>query len=213
MKLIQKPFSQRGAMFGMDARIALAIFGAVAVIAGYIGISKLVTAKEAALVKELNAISQATQQAQTDVGTFYLFALDGFDDASAPYDVPDAANAFMSLADSTNIDAKFRPRWNGPYLDITTNDHRTYGSWKLVARQEDDVTATCDFDTTCSMWIQLDGVPGDMFTAVNRYIDENGGSAPEGAPAASGRVRTSNGSVAATNNVLMYRTGAKRASQ
>ena len=60
--------SQRGAMFGLDARMAMLIFGLLSIIAGYYGYSRIATAKYAALIKELEDLDLAMQAYPNLVG-------------------------------------------------------------------------------------------------------------------------------------------------
>jgi type II secretory pathway pseudopilin PulG len=92
---------QKGAMFGLDARIALAIFGALSVISGaalYSAIQNAKTVKELAIFRE---VSKAVEQYILDTGSY----------------LPENA----SNSNSMNLGDLFTnyintSGWNGPYI-------------------------------------------------------------------------------------------------
>lgn len=196
LKFFRNMMSQRGAMFGLDARMALAIFGTIAVVSGYMGISKLTTANRAAFIKEVLAYEDAIQQIQTDVGVFYQFAI------AASNGVTD----FNAIEFNTNIAAQYRPRWNGPYIEGIRQDHPQYGSFTLTYRQENGTTV-CNISNNCYVWLFLTNVPAEVWAELNKYIDENNGTAPEGTPISEGRVRADG---ATATRELRFRTKAMR---
>ncbi|MFZ2620881.1 MAG: hypothetical protein WAX89_08430, partial [Alphaproteobacteria bacterium] len=159
---------QRGAMFGMDARIALMIFGLMAVVTGYAGYSRISSAREAKLAREVQAIDQALTQYQSDMGTFFPFTITD----------SDGATDMEALWDKTRIKAGFATNWNGPYTHIESRKHSGFGTWGLVYGQADR-TDFCTLDTACYVWIRLTDVPASQWEAVNRVVDEGYGNAPE----------------------------------
>lgn len=184
-------------MFGLDARVALAVFAAVSLVGGYLGLSKITFARDAAFLKELVTYENAIMQIQTDLGVFYQFAIDG----------SDGVKDFNAIETATgNILARYQPRWNGPYIDGIRRDHPVYGAYTVAYRQADYTTA-CDINNDCFVWLVMGGVPADVFEFVNRNIDEDSGLDPEGTPISEGRVRAD----AATDpRELRYRTNAVR---
>lgn len=192
-----RPQSQRGAMFGLDARIALAIFAAISLVGGYFGLGKITTANNAAFLKELRAYENAIMQIQTDLGVFYQFAIDG----------SDGIKDFNAIETATgNILARYQPRWNGPYIDGIRRDHPVYGAYTVAYRQADYTTA-CNISNDCFVWLVIDGVPASVFAFVNRYVDEDSGLDPEGTPISEGRVRSGG---TTDPRELRYRTNAVR---
>ena len=188
---------QKGAMFGLDARIALAIFAALSVIAGYLGISKLETAHKAAFLKEIMAYEDAITQMQTDFGVFYEFAIDN----------SDGVHDFNAIETSTdNVKSNFLTKWHGPYIEGIRQDHPQYGSFTLTYGQ-DDYTSACTYNTTCYVWINLTNVPDELWQWVNKVVDEQNGSAPETNPSTEGRIQAD---VTTGTRTLYYRTNAKR---
>lgn len=188
--------SQRGAMFGLDARIALAIFGIITILVGYTGIAKLATASNAAFIKEILAYEDALVQMQADLGVFHQFAVA----------TSNGVNDFNAIEFAPNIAAQYRNRWNGPYIEGIRQNHPTYGNFTVTYKQEDGSTV-CNINNNCFVWINLTNTPQDIWEATNRYIDENGGKKLEATPTSSGRVRST--STAATR-LLEFRTKAMR---
>ena len=173
LRKLKKLTSQRGAMFGLDARIALAIFGTLTVATGYMGMSKLQTASDAALYKEIFAIEDALDQMQADLGVFHMFAIDN----------SDFVNDLLALNDSSLIKAQYRARWNGPYLEGFNRNHPKYGSYDVRYR------GGCDISSTCTVMLRLTNVPLKTWQNFNRMVDENNGNSVEGAPTTQGIVQ------------------------
>jgi len=84
--------TSKGAMFGLDARIALAIFGALSVISGAALYSAISQAKVVSLVTEFNEIAKAWESYYLDTG-----------------EKPPSARSLVENVDSEN-------GWKGPYL-------------------------------------------------------------------------------------------------
>ena len=189
--------SQRGALFGLDARIALAIFATITIVAGYVGFSKLTTAQDAAFLKELRAYEDAIMQIQTDVGVFYKFAIDGSDGIKD-------FNAIETA--SGNILPRYEPRWNGAYIDGIRRDHPNYGSYTVKYRQDDFSTA-CDINNDCFVWLVMDDIPASLFRFLNKNVDEDSGLNPEGTPIDEGRIQADD---TTDPRELRYRTNAVR---
>lgn len=161
--------SQRGALFGMDARIAMAIFASMTVVIGYFAFGKIDMAKNSALLRELEAVHSAIQDYQTDMGTFYQFTVNA----------SNGANDFAALYDVNYVAPGFQKYWNGPYYSPPTNTHPVYGSFTITYGQADH-TAACTSTSDCFSWIGLSNVPEKIWTNVNSFVDEAWGSTPEG---------------------------------
>ena len=61
-------FINKGAMFGLDARIALAIFGALSVISGAALYSAIQNSKVTAAITEMNEVGKAWEAHYLDTG-------------------------------------------------------------------------------------------------------------------------------------------------
>jgi type II secretory pathway pseudopilin PulG len=89
---------KRGAMFGLDARIALAIFGALSVISGAALYSAIKQSKVTAFLTDITELAKAFEAYYLDVG------------------------AELALTDPINYEAaelvtSSKPGWKGPYID------------------------------------------------------------------------------------------------
>lgn len=169
--------NSRGALFGMDARIAMAIFASITVVIGYFSFGKINSAKDSALLKELTAIHNSIQNYQTDMTTFYQFTID----------TSNGTNDFIALYDSSTILANYQGNWNGPYYSAISPNHHVYGSFTLTYAQAD--RSACLSSTDCYVWIGLTQVDQEMWEAVNSFVDEQWGSAPEVAGHTIGKVQ------------------------
>lgn len=167
------PLSQSGAFFGLDARLAMLVFAVLSVVAGYVAFGRIAIAKQAVLIGELQAYEHALQQYQTDLGTFYLFTLD------KPADDTSSVDDITALWDVTKVKPAFRPRWNGPYMNVRSRRNRTYGNYSVFYAQADRKNY-CTTDSDCFVWLGLSRVPAAMWQDVNSYYDEGGGRYPEG---------------------------------
>jgi Tfp pilus assembly protein PilE len=161
---------KKAAMFGLDARIALAIFGALSVISGAALYSAIQNAKITAALTEIKEIDKAFE-------SYYL------DTSEIP--VHTAANnlATSYLVENTN-NAK---NWNGPYLsfDIKSeafiiksnvqaslhfgkdNNWGNYGN-DSVPRPP---CTTMDNGETCSLWISRQFLSKSVAEGIDRIID------------------------------------------
>ncbi|MBI1362801.1 MAG: hypothetical protein GC134_02360 [Proteobacteria bacterium] len=177
---------QRGALFGIDARISMAIFGALSIVLGYTAFGKITSSREAALYKELQEIDYAIRQYQSDMGTFPMFTINGA--TFSPGVVVNATRSYNALWSTTNnVAAAFIPKWNGPYLNTDTDNHPIYGTYSVIYAT--GTRGICTSTNTCYAWVSLTNVPAEVWSAVNRYVDEDNGASPEATPVTTGRVQ------------------------
>ena len=132
---------KKGAMFGLDARIALAIFGALSVISGAALYSAIQDAKVTSIIAQSEELGKAYTQ-------YYL-------DTSVNMSVqanPTVVNSVNLIEDFDNNDS-----WNGPYLALekitdhaltspVTNNTVAY----RVGSLSDTWGATTDFPNPCA---------------------------------------------------------------
>lgn len=153
--------SQRGAMFGLDARLALVIFGTLSVVAGATMINYVSQTNTTAMVTEMNNLSSGYNNFKLTTG-----------------------------ADTLKFDHLIRPSghigWSGPYLTINTNNHPIYGEFNLVQGPEnvsgDPTVITCKRRQLCYVWLKLTEVPTQVAIAVDQAVDgktEDEGDTPE----------------------------------
>jgi type II secretory pathway pseudopilin PulG len=97
---------KKGAMFGLDARISLAIFGALSVISGAALYSAIQDAKITSLITQMQEVAKAYEQYVLDKGS-----------EATMHDV---------FARKTNVLVKneeSESTWNGPYIGIEDVGH------------------------------------------------------------------------------------------
>lgn len=143
--------SQRGAMFGLDARIALAIFGLLSVVAGVAAINVLGTAGVTALTTELSNMKKAYQEFHLATG--------------------EHTTRFMDLIDNTSDFVG----WNGPYIDLLSDKSRQHGVYSLVEGRQ-DVAGVPPVDCTsgggiCAIWLKLTKVQDSVAAKLDEALD------------------------------------------
>lgn len=195
--------SQSGALFGLDARIALAVFGLLAIIVGVVSFGRVEIARKASVIAELEAFENALNHYQADMNVFLPFTTNkpAGDDLSA------ADTDLEALWSRELVKIGFHPSWNGPYLQRESRKHPTYGTYGLVYAPPLERTSTCTEDTPCFLWLSLSQVPADIWKTINSYFDEAHGREREANPTTTGRVQSD--STGATRT-LYFRTTAQR---
>lgn len=141
--------NQTGAMFGLDARIALAIFGVLSVVAGVSSINVLSGAGVTALATELNNMKKAYQEFHLATG--------------------EHTTRFMDLIDNSREIIG----WNGPYIDLLSDKSRTYGVYSLAEGRQ-DVNGVPPVECTggiCAIWIKLTGVKDSVAGKLDEQLD------------------------------------------
>jgi len=164
-------FKQKGAMFGLDARIALAIFGALSVISGAALYSAIQEAKVTSLLTEMNEMGKA----------YYAYALDTGQDLPMN-SVPSKRFEGHNLVDDPNIAG-----WSGPYLSYEKELlgqgrflHPTYTYAEFREAKNNDFT-TNDFThcnasgDPCYVWAQIRDVPKTIIDALDVKVDGGDG--------------------------------------
>jgi type II secretory pathway pseudopilin PulG len=156
---------KKAAMFGLDARIALSIFGALSVISGAALYSAIQEAKVTSIITEMNELGKAVDAYQLDVGTLPLF------DTTTPQHM----DASKLISDTVY-------NWNGPYISgvVYTNPlnikHNVY-DYTGVRRMEtsawgNTTTQNCtSSSTSCAIFILLGAIPKPLADAIDLKID------------------------------------------
>ena len=167
--------TNRAAMFGLDARIALAIFGALSVISGAALYSAIGNSKATALLADMNEIGKAWESYLLDTGS----------------DLPKVSSSgngqklriTSELIDSSVIG------WKGPYLpyslatDTNFIKHSNYGEVHLASAKSAQWGAagdwrTADSDCTatdCHMWVHINAVDSGIKELVDEMVDGGDG--------------------------------------
>jgi len=139
-----KRFVKRGAMFGLDARIALAIFGALSVISGASLYSAIKEARVTATIVELEEMAKAVVAYHLDTGSFVPR------DSSTP-----------SLLKVGEVVQSSERGWGGPYLPYewvsdTNISSSGFGPiWMKLWLSDFSASCTDLKDSDCKVWIQI----------------------------------------------------------
>jgi type II secretory pathway pseudopilin PulG len=142
--------NQRGAMFGLDARIALAIFGVLSVVGGYSATTIFKDAQITQLSTELSNLKKAYQE-------FYL-------------STGDHTNRFMDLI-KNDYDVV---GWRGPYTDLLSDKSRIYDGVYSLMEGRQDVAGVPPVECTggiCSMWLKLTKVKDSVAADLDDRLD------------------------------------------
>ncbi len=167
--------SQRGAMFGLDARIAMAIIGALSLVGGATMFTTSSEVKAKALIKDFEAYKAAVEGMQYDIKRdIYTSVVTGVEHA--------ALRAFASLNDVTMLEPAYRTHWLGPYLKGRQDDitmHENYGQLWLHKGSATDPGAASGCGALCFYWIKVEDVPEKDFMVINDQIDGVGEANPD----------------------------------
>lgn len=177
---MQKINFKKAAMFGLDARIALAIFGALSVISGAALYSAIQEAEATALIVELQEAGKSFEQ--------YIL-----DNGYPPRSGTDNTGEYFYMYDARELIENTRSlnTWKGPYLPyetISTHDHiikpPKYARLYLrINRNDDDWggslvgTHWCETGKSCSLFIQFTQVPfnSGLLQRIDEKIDGSDG--------------------------------------
>ena len=166
---------KKGAMFGLDARIALAIFGALSVISGAALYSAIQESKITLLVTDINEIAKAYEQYYLDTGVHIRT------------NVSSNNNEIRTVTEeilTSNLQG-----WKGPYfnyIDESVNEtgYLTYG--KLGVRSmhyfimkegvwggstSPGPTYKCNSGDLCQVWVVLHELEPYLVDGVEIFFD------------------------------------------
>lgn len=160
---------KKGAMFGLDARIALAIFGALSVISGAALYSAIQQSKVIALLTNLEEIGKAYQQYLLDTGQ----------------DLPaHTTTASYILDDAKELVSSNISGWQGPYLPYTVNGvthelnnpmYNKIAIFKISTGGSLTGDYSGDFSgctaTVCDVYAVMNGIPKNIADALDAYVD------------------------------------------
>ena len=156
---LKKFKNQKGAMFGLDARVALAIFGGLSVIAGAAVFGTISETRVTSLITEFDNISKGYINYVFDTGVDTTTFGDMLSDPGAPV-----------------------VNWSGPYLTMANNDQVVYGTYSYgmgldsAGTTPSSTAASCVAGAVCYVWLQLDEIPESIAELVDQQID--GGNTP-----------------------------------
>ena len=161
-------YNKKGAMFGLDARIALAIFGALSVISGAALYSAIKESKVVAMITELDNLGKATESFYIDTGS---------------YPVANATDIFLNAQQL--ITDPGLTNWQGPYTSFVAGtalmlDHTTYDDIALIGMNDSasapaltGETGKCinGTSTVCDVYACIIGISDDMKTSIDIKVD------------------------------------------
>ncbi|MCP4356066.1 MAG: hypothetical protein GY793_10680 [Proteobacteria bacterium] len=162
--------SNKGAMFGLDARVALAIFGALSVITGASLYKAIQDTKATALLTEMQDVTQGLEEHYIDTGTYIPIGGDNF--SSSPEQLVDNYLGFSN--------------WKGPYLQYESPalrllDHTIYSNiyLRIVSDadwghpQDNAEIAFCmnSPGNSCYYWVLVNGVPSNIKLKIEQAVD------------------------------------------
>jgi type II secretory pathway pseudopilin PulG len=169
-------YNNKGAMFGLDARIALAIFGALSVISGAALYSAIQDSKATSLLTQMQEVGKAWEQYYLDTGQPIKMAVNATCGVPCHYKLAE-------LIESTET------QWKGPYISFEKDDEYVITSkgnlYSMVQATKDNSWATstnwkdnpCQAGTTCSNWIIVGGFSDNsIFKTLDERIDNSDGS-------------------------------------
>ena len=165
---------KKGAMFGLDARIALAIFGALSVISGAALYSAIQDAKVTAAITEMNEIGKAWEAYYLDTGR-------SFDPVNT-----DSTNVSYYIFKTNNLILNSGyDGWSGPYVSYQVSgdhlNHPVHGDISIM-RLTTDVdwnhwgSGTCTTGRSCFIWIYINSIDNeDLAKLIDERIDGSDG--------------------------------------
>ena len=167
---------KKGAMFGLDARIALAIFGALSVISGAALYSAIQDSKVTSLLADMTEVGKAYEAYYLDTGVHIGMA-------------GTTNDTHKSTKDLTELTTSAVDGWKGPYISYDLSsyasgnalDHPAYNLVHVLIIN--DTTAWGDqnawnlagngFCTAepCYLWVLVSGVPENIAKAIDLKVD------------------------------------------
>jgi hypothetical protein len=153
---------QSGALFGLDARIALAIFSILSVVASVAVVTNIDGTRAQVLASELVDTGKALESYHNDLKTDIFLTLS----------TPGGKNAFQALYDNAVVmeAESLRARWNGPYIKFTTNRNSRYGEMYLT-KAASDHTQPCNPEDICYLYLVYSAVKPGIVTETNNVLD------------------------------------------
>lgn len=201
--------TMRGALFGMDARIALLIFAVLSTVSGFVLYQRAEEAQDIKLYAGIQEIEKGLLLMQRDLGVLPHFAVyDG--DTSWDWQ-------FYMLCDRNAIADGFKNRWKGPYINKSvcnnvgvykTDSTEYFLGWGRAtgvdsSNPPQNGANSCTATSDCYAWIGIGIATAELaagaFSYINRIVDEPEGSI-EINPEDTGRVTLYN------TSLIWYRT-------
>jgi len=171
--------NQKAAMFGLDARIALAIFAALSVITGAVLYSTIKNVKVTAFITDMQEYGKAWEQFYLDTGR----NLPQGDDSN------NAVWQYYVLQSKNLVEDPGYEGWKGPYLqsDSIISNYVTYNGqavtmWMLTnetawgASVADETAGLCTSGKSCYIWVSFTHITDfDFVKQLDEKIDKSDG--------------------------------------
>ncbi|HAG52673.1 MAG TPA: hypothetical protein DCL21_02690 [Alphaproteobacteria bacterium] len=172
--------SKKGAMFGMDARISLAIFGSLSVITGASIHSAILDSNATKLLTNMQEVGKAYAQ----------YVLDNRE-GLYPTATSSPSKYILRSADMVVKHATYGTRnWNGPYIDYPVSAHYLlypdYNNLHIMILSRDDTSwgettkwadGICSAGKKCGLWVHINGIDDlDLIKEVDNKVDGGDGS-------------------------------------
>lgn len=166
--------NKKGAMFGLDARIALAIFCIMSITVGLESYKILSDINIEKVLAESSTIGTAVEDYQKTMNKSIFDTLDGALSADAK-----ETAAFNALHTNANLQTPYDTKWNGPYLKSSyVNNTEPYlnTQYRLV-RLSENANSVCNDtkENPCYVFLKFKDITDkkcDKFeekTTVNNY--------------------------------------------
>jgi len=157
--------TNRGAMFGLDARIALAIFGALSVISGAALYSAIQQSRVTQLVTSMTEVGKAVE-------SYYLDTVEWL-----PIDTTSPTNKTITTSKFLSVDSSFAG-WDGPYVPYAVSSyalkHNIYNNIHVYLATNS--LGECTVGNACYIWVGVNGVPAEIAESVDRDVDDSVGN-------------------------------------
>jgi hypothetical protein len=164
---------KKGAMFGLDARIALSIFGTLAIVTSAALLSTIERSAVSDLVNEANVVHQAYQSYEYDLGDY----------------VEESSTALLK---SSELLTSSKANWAGPYLtnkqaDAPNADTQlvsNVGQYSILRAKDRAATAetdtpfvACASSQACYLWLLFndDEVSDKVIKTLDITLDDDDG--------------------------------------
>tara|TARA_Y100001960_G_scaffold333703_1_gene440404 strand:+ start:1311 stop:1922 length:612 start_codon:yes stop_codon:yes gene_type:complete len=169
---------KKAAMFGLDARIALAIFGALSVISGAALYSAIQKAKVTSIITDMNEIGKAWEAYYLDTGV-HLSQLN-----TTPTHVDSAIFNAEGLVKSLSVAG-----WSGPYTSyefdgssgLTYPRSEAFRAYVTRFATSVDWSARadglCSAGRSCAIWVRLSKFTSEsLVKAIDEEVDNSDGA-------------------------------------
>ena len=176
--------NKKGAMFGLDARIALAIFGALSVISGAALYSAIQNSKAISLLTQMQEVEKGYEQYYLDTGQ----ELEYFTGGTGYHNYRKLAGNLIS----SSVD-----NWKGPYINFESSSSITidlpgfashakiyiivtsdleWGEGYVTAPTWYDSDVLCSSSIQCYTWVLFTGVDKNLHSLIDDSVDGQDGA-------------------------------------